>query len=364
MDIINICLVTKDVEYGLAFARTLQSQSKFFSIALVDPGISEMNDIEEYDLILVDEGSDLKSEKQAVVTLSEKKVFMETNMENGGHIIFKYQCAQDIANDIRRVYSGFYGRPMFYQKKDKPVIAAVFSSSGGVGCTSIAMGLCQELQRFHNRKVLYLTLEEFESTNFYFNRDNEKKGNGIDRFVYLLLYRKEGLVCGIEPFLMKDDYGVSSFFPSKDRNPLLDLGENELMNFLEYLTQDTGFTDIVVDCGNKAGLAHLTHLKLADQHIYVERPKNNPLKKESYFSWLSQNIDSSMRPIPVFVENFHNDDESDQDNQIELPSMDKDIVEIYEDHESFSLFENEMSVKLDKNFGIGIRELSARIIAM
>lgn len=365
MDIINICLLTKDVEYGEALSKTLQNENRFFSVTMMNLKESSFPDLGEYDLILTDEDVTIQLDHKVVVRLSEKR--SSTGKEGSPEEcpVFKYQSSRDIAKDITLIYSRFYGRPVILNTGDKPCVTAVFSAAGGAGCTSVALGLCQELQRFHGRKVLYLSLEEFESTNGYFKPVNVDSRLGLSRFLYHLLYKKSGLESGITEFLLSDEYGVCTFASASGRNPLLDLNEEELIQFLGYLVGSPGFDNILVDCGNSGGLAQIAHLKLADRHVYVGRQEENQLRKHNFFTWLQKSMGEIPHPDPIVVTNFYRDDEMEDNEKCETVSSlgESEPIEIYEDPGSFSVSDNASQIKLDQNFGVGIRDLTRKIVA-
>lgn len=125
---------------------------------------------------------------------------------------------------------------------ETPRIVAVTGERGGVGVTSVALGLAGELARFHGRKTLYLSWESFPSVTC----PEGKKGK-LETYLY---FQEKNPETDPEGFLEKNDAGVLLFPVGKGINPLKELLPDEIPAFLYRLSAQNPPDDMIIDCGS------------------------------------------------------------------------------------------------------------------
>nr|HUM56625.1 hypothetical protein [Bacillota bacterium] len=130
MDIIEIGLITEDIEYGRALCSALALNQRNFSVKLYD--INEDIAFEAFHDIIV---CDHKIKKEInYVRLVEKKFECETDPESRAVVLYKYSSVRSIAAGILDAYSFFTGRKAISVKKGDMNIFVFCSWQGGCGC--------------------------------------------------------------------------------------------------------------------------------------------------------------------------------------------------------------------------------------
>lgn len=155
----------------------------------------------------------------------------------------------EILNQIKELYAKRNPNTQvsFYNKR--PVHIAFLGISGGAGTSSIALGVARQLSRYKEKRVLYLSFEDFESDELYENKEESTK-NSNDIVYYLLQGRSDAVVDFFERFTFKDEYGVERLSPSSMRNELSSLNITELHNLLSIIWGTGRYEYIILDLGN------------------------------------------------------------------------------------------------------------------
>lgn len=358
MDTITMHIIMKDFEYGRAFARGLQMQSRYFSVIQEEPCNFNIAQVNEGSLVVCDDDNVEELVKAGCVILTEKKSDAIICEESKIFRIYKYQKVSDIARLLRLAYRIHYGKEVISQETEDTTIISIFAVEGGAGCTSIALGVCQELRRFHGKKVLYISLEEFVSTGDYFLTTLDNLG--IKHYLYLLLHKPNEVCITPDGYMTSDEYGVSSFYYPLGRNPLRQLKETEYVRFMNHIVNNSDFTHIVVDCGNGMDHAIQTNLAISSSCGFVCRKLTNEYRKDGYFLLNQNEKRETIFKEPVVIHNFY--EEVDTDEFEPITNENNDDCFVFKDYASFETQNNKINILLDRNFGEGIREVTNRLI--
>lgn len=200
------------------------------------------------------------------------------------------------------ISSGGGGRILKIKDKDMRIIAFA-SFSGGSGCTTVAMAAARELCRFRNRKVLYLSMEDVESTEDYFTEMQDR--GSIGEFLYRLLGERSALpgskegVPFPEGYLIKDKFGIEAFKPTGAGNPLRELEEEEMDCFLGAVTGCGRFDTIIIDMGSCITGAGLRAMKEAESICMVSGPNSSMARRQKYISRIAGITDHDAKTIEV-----------------------------------------------------------------
>ena len=163
MENIRLAVVSKDKDYGRALSLALVDVYKNFTVTLYQ-NQPEAEQLSYFDLVVSDfEG---KHEQQGIY-LVEKPSMVDKNYETKIFRLYKYSNVRQLAGELLFIYSFLTGRKAIPLKNQDLRMVALGSVEGGAGCTSAAMALAQELKRFHGKRVMYVSLEELESTLEY-----------------------------------------------------------------------------------------------------------------------------------------------------------------------------------------------------
>jgi MinD-like ATPase involved in chromosome partitioning or flagellar assembly len=355
MKTINILLDTNDLDYSTAFSKSLLLYSKFFSIQISNPQLTQ-NEGYEWDIYLTD---DMNSTAQKIVFMTEEPALATSDEENSLYIIYKYQHIGQIANLLRLAHCNYSKTEMLSDETEHSNIIGVCSSSGGSGCTSVALGICQELTRFYGKKTLYISMEEFESTGIHFPNSGDKTNN-ITRFIYGMIHKDNSRSRTPLGYMIHDDYGVYAFHPASGRNPLRELNESEFIQFINRITAEKFFTDLIIDCGNGLDNSIVSALQLSSRIFHVTGKIPSIQRKENYLRTLENRLGTKAMTDITKVINFYGSDEVDEmESMVEAKSTE---LTIEEDFSSFEDLNGHKIISLDKMFGQGIRDLVQHVI--
>ncbi|MDO4545480.1 MAG: hypothetical protein Q4C25_04925 [Bacillota bacterium] len=295
METISVAIITDDREYGRALSLSILSVCKNFMMDVFCKSREDCGAIcDSHDLVLYD-GSDEAAGKSNLVFLTEKPSMVINDFSQKKYRIYKYASAQSAVSSIFRIYSAMTGRRMV-NVRSREVKLLVFSSwSGGAGCSTLALATGQELSRFRGKKVMYLSFEELESTGDYFESFGGVRDAG--RYLYHLLKEKESqgqtsvmepLRCSpfLEGYVLKDDFGMETFAPTRGRNPLKDVTTEELYLLLSSLIDSGRYDVILMDLGNCLSKVSLSCIEMAERLCVVTAGEKEDSREIRYFQHL------------------------------------------------------------------------------
>lgn len=285
--------------------------------------------ISKFDLIISDAlCSNEKFEVDLYITKDDKLLTLNEHYNN---IIAAYRKKRGIKN------------PVSYEGNAK--LLYFCSSAGGSGKTTVALGLSNDLCRFHDKKVLYLCMEPFDGSEFYVEVLERKKD--LDEFLYRLFTKKQ---INIFDFLVENKYGVFSLCPTKGKNPIYDLTIEEMKSFLWILNEQGKFDYIICDGYLPLGKLEMM-LMISAYKICVVESGNSDYKLNNMFSYFEKGIYIQKDKIIRIRNHFPIWAESD-----------KDKICIVEDPNCNKVFpENKAEINTDGDFGRGIKLLCEEV---
>lgn len=273
MSTIRILIADKDKEYNRSLADYLRSE--------LHPGIevdtcSEEDFLYKYladtneniDIILLDENFTIKPEKMLktglVIILTGTRIVFQ---ENTG-IICKYQCGEEIANQVMRLFArNNTGKELPCRKSEKSKVISVLSAAGGSGKTAVALGLSIQTA-WEGKKVFYLNLENISSAELFLEGIQDK---GLSELLYSFKQSKNtNLSAKIEAAKCIDPIYRINYF--KRPCSLLDINENlseEMVAMLEQLSLCRQYDRIFVDLSCGIDLNTLAVLGKSDEILLI-----------------------------------------------------------------------------------------------
>ena len=282
MSLIKIMIMDDDDEYSFNLCNSLTHN---FSETLLVNYCSNSYNIEEWikkidpDIVLTCEKHYLQIKKYFT-----KPIFIlssGTTESSFSEIpsIYKYKEVDKIAGDI---VNGFIntGNIIKNTKEKNTKVIAVYSASGSVGKTSIAMGI-SSFCSLSGLKVFYLNLEQFQSTNFFFSCNAEYS---LSEIIYYVQQRDRNLLSKL-PALWCQDPSANIFYFKEAKHPF---EINELLpgdiEFLMNSLKECGKYDlIVIDMDSRFDSNSIEVFVYADEVIYIITDEEICLHKTKVF---------------------------------------------------------------------------------
>lgn len=281
--------------------------------------------------------------------------------------LFKYSRVQELVSDLRYAYSILTGKKKMIKTHIDSKLIGFYSICGGSGKTAVCIGFAQELAKYYDKKVLYLSFEEIEATTYYLKADEERKRN-ISDFLYYLFYNKNENICTfIENFTFSTEYGVEAFYPSKGINELTSLTNEELFYFIDFLGNCKRYDYILIDLSNKLNAQTLELIDSSYKTLIIEKEDFVSIEKtkklRNYFSHTkSEKFNHSLIQVRNMVKASHEKDETIHNKGGEEEQIVSKLLEIQFDRNSFLQKESMKEILMDNEFGLDIKEVVSKIL--
>lgn len=283
MENIRVALITQDREYGRALGLAMVDVYRNFTVTLYR-SVPVHNELDSMDLVLSDvsEGFEIKGRH---ILLTDKISQINKNYEDKIFCLYKYWNVRQLAGELLYIYSSLTGRRAAPIRNVNARIYVFASASGGSGCTSAAMAFAREMKRFHEKKVMYLSMEEIESTLAYMTPMQD--GKNVSEYLYHLFNNRESEKFPfIESYLISDPFGVEALIPSPGRNVMKSLSPEEMVYFTGAVLDTGGYDILVIDAGNCLEKSILTCYEMANSIFLVSEKKNDNRKEECFMEYI------------------------------------------------------------------------------
>lgn len=359
MENIKLAVITPDREYGRALGLALVDVYKNFTVTLYQ-NTPVHKELESFDLILREQ----EECGENIICLAEKPSMADKDFENRQFRLYKYSNVRQLAGELLFIYTFLTGRKAIPIKNQDTKIAVFGAAEGGVGCTSAAVAFAQDLRRFHNKKVLYISMEELESTLEYMEPFPE--GRSISQYLYYLFNddSRERFPF-IESFLVFDYYGVDAFLPSPGRNVLKSLSAEEMQYFISA-AMDTGRYDfLVVDAGCSLDKSTLCCYEMANYICLVTRDHTGTYKEERMMEYLLFLKGEQLGGRMARVVNHYQEQEEEEEESLktrEDAGLLYTVCRLPEDPESFAAEQGIKMIRSDGAFGKTIGQISRAVL--
>ena len=283
MENIRVALITEDREYGRALGLAMVDVYRNFTVTLYR-SVPVHNELDSMDLVLSDirEGFEAGGKQ---ILLTEKISQINKNYDDKMFCLYKYWNVRQLAGELLYIYSALTGRRAAPIRNVNARVFVFASASGGSGCTSAAMAFAREMKRFHEKKVMYLSLEEVESTLGYM--DPYPDGKNISEYLYHLFENREHEKFPfLESYLLTDSFGVEAFIPSPGRNVMKSLSPEEMVYFTGAVLDTGGYDILVIDAGNSLEKSVLTCYEMANSIFLISEENGESCKEERFMEYI------------------------------------------------------------------------------
>lgn len=269
MENIRIGIDCRDGEYAGLLAEKLAGKGSNLAIYVFDGKKACRDDV---DVLLTDhafEEKGMAERKMPAVFLHEKKILPEE--EEGGekavcmeHTAYRYGRVSEILRAAVDAYTDVSGNHVRIRGKNRIPIIGIVSSSGGNGCSLLSGRLAEVLGRKHGKRVLVLTLDEFEADHC-----PEHGGYGMREYIFYLEEGNPEKLSAEGLFTYEDDHGTVRFGKGRGPNPLTALSEEKTAEVVESLVETGGFDAIVFDIGGACCERQLSAMECCDHLIHI-----------------------------------------------------------------------------------------------
>lgn len=361
MENIKLAIITKDRDYGRALSLALVDVYKTFTVTLYQSEPVHKT-LEQFDLVLKDGGDCEESEGSSCVYLVEKPSMIQKDYENRRFRLYKYNNVRLLAGELLFIYSSLTGRKAVPLKKRDVKLIAFCCCQGGAGCTSAAMAFAREMKRFRGKEVLYLSLEELESTLEYMEAFPD--GKSISEYLYYL-FREDSRdrFPFIESFLVFDSYGVEAFAPSPGRNALKSLSLEEMPHFIGAVTDIGRYDMIVMDLGCSLDQNALCCMEMAGNICLVTKGENRQ-KEERLVEYVAFAKGEAVIERMGKVINCCKQRSWQEEETEALPELLKTVCRLPEDPQSFTAEKGLRIIRPEGAYGKGISSLADAVLRM
>lgn len=222
---------------------------------------------------------------KSIIILSDNK---ESNC-HGYPAIKKYQSGQRLCEEILNIYKSENNEKLEEDKDEKCSIVTIYSPVGGVGKSTIAISLAMRLKEIR-KKVLYLNLEDLQSTEAYFNCNTNKNMSDL---LYFVKERDNDFKGEVQEILMEDTgTGINYFAPVDSALDVEGLVQEDMKFMLNEMSSSKLFDYIIIDLSSKFNSSYKMLLELSSRVIVpIVEGKLVQIKLENFISQMG-NIDN------------------------------------------------------------------------
>lgn len=220
----------------------------------------------DYDIMLVnrdffDEGSEIFKKSKFKLFLTEDKESDST----GYDCIYKYQTGEILVKKILDLYYNSNDIPVVVSGCKLTQIISIYSPAGGVGKTSVALGLATYLSQSGNA-VFVLSFESLNSISCAFSPTG---GEGFTK-VLLSLDNPQLIPAKVEMYKSKNqDPDLSYFEPTGCFLEISELAADELLLLLTKIKNEGKYDVIIVDLDAATDKKALSVLQQSDKVVLV-----------------------------------------------------------------------------------------------
>ncbi len=281
------------------------------------------------------------------------------------NILYKYSNMTETVDKIFELCGKKRGEIFEIAQKEangKCMTYAVTAPKGGIGVSSVAVGLAKDFALAGGKNVLYLSIGAWHSERRYFAPANDASQGNLREYLYEIKYAKKPFYESKSSYFNRDLYGIYSFNTTTFENILMDLSLDDFMIFLMKLKSSDLFDIIILDIGLCEGKYADCAKEASDFIVYLTEESPDILEelllrreKKKFAQKLIVAENFKIVSSPKFEEFFS---ESEEDE--ELKTEKEQRIFIARDDEAFGMANGVREVDISGKFGRSIREIIER----
>ena len=267
---IKLAIIDNDVEYFGRLSDTFSNnyENKIEICFFTDESIALKNikETRKFDIVLMNMDKDISSELPDYLVYGYLGDSNEIESYNGKIVINKYQNIDLIYRQLISLYSEKASSNIgFRNSHDYNCYKIAFVSvAGGVGTSTVASAFSMRMAR--QGKVVYLNLEDFDSTNNFFCAD----GNGnLKNIIFALKSKKTNLSLKIESEIKQSNEGVYFFDACDVALDKFSMCNREKIDLIRELSTKHNFNFVIADTNISLDENNLKLLNDFDKIILV-----------------------------------------------------------------------------------------------
>ncbi len=205
--------------------------------------------------------------------MDEGLILLSDEAEDGTACIFeiiavcKYLNASEIVRRINEQLTDMRIDTDTVCSSGKFMLLTTASACGGTGKTSLAVIFGRLMQQKKNRSVLALSISHMADISRYFNAgDIEKKT--LNEYIYHLFAGDEPWT-DLSSYIIRDRYGMASFYMADSFSELCMLEGNEIVRFIDSIKKSGMFDTLIVDLGAASQSAAAVLAENSDAMMFV-----------------------------------------------------------------------------------------------
>ncbi|KHD34609.1 plasmid partitioning protein ParA [Clostridium acetobutylicum] len=225
----------------------------------------------------------MKNSIKSIAILSEGG-----NMDefNGLPVVKKYQPGEKLCREILNIYYNNNPEVAPYKevKKQEGSIITLYSPVGGIGKSTIAIEMAKKLSD-SNKKVLYLNLEDLQSTLVFFECSTSKN---MSDFLYFIKERDENFKEVLKDIVLKDEEsGINYFAPVDSVLDIEDLKVDDVKFMLQKLIEANMYNYIIIDLSSTFNINYKTIFEMSSKIIVpIGQDKLSSVKLQNFLKQL------------------------------------------------------------------------------
>ncbi|MDD4492767.1 MAG: chromosome partitioning protein ParA [Eubacteriales bacterium] len=242
---------------------------------------------------------------------------------NDQRAICKFQKIDLIYKQILSIFSENAGNLSGLKIADEECnIVSFISASGGVGSSSAAAA-CALHFASQGKKVLYLNIEKFGSSDSFFHADGQFDMSDI---IFSLKTKKANLSLKLESCVKQDQTGVCFYSQPKIALDMMELGSDEIIRLLSELKLTGSYEYIILDSDFCIDKNNLAVYRQAHDIVLVsdgsEISNQKTFRAYTALTTLEENEDSPItNRISLFYNQFSNKTSKAIDDTIGIKSI-------------------------------------------
>lgn len=284
------CVLNPDEYYSVKLAAAFNNNGKLPYNTLAyssEAALLEAREKYRIEILLVDEEVD--SEIIEKVKPNFFFILTDDKTDADNNTLCKFQSVDKITKEIMVVLT----EGGIVHKDKKTQIIAVYSPANKCFKTTISLGLA--FQRGKDKKILFISLEEFAAVGGVLGEG----GKSLSEALFYFLNEEKNALKKIVSCI-NSAHGFDFFLPVDCPEDVADLKPQELLKFLDAITEMNIYEEIIIDIGNLIGkpweiLNNCQQIIIPKSLDYVGREKEKKFMnfiEKSHYKNMVQKINS------------------------------------------------------------------------
>ncbi len=206
------------------------------------------------------------------------------------NMIYKFISATKLVEHINSMISTHRREGKVRPVSSRFLVISVTSSAGGMGKTSVSLMISRLLQQKKSRSVLIVSTSLLCSMRKYFPVESVQKQRTLNEYIYHL-FAEDRPERSLTSYMIRDRFGVSSFYTEREINELASLDDGEMARFVESLEASREYDIVIFDLDNSNDKVTGTIASKSDFLIVLSPPESEGEDMTEY--WISNIVKNS-----------------------------------------------------------------------